>query len=185
MRYLTSAWSKIVKAGDSTANWFVQQISYRGKTSSATIYFPYGFHANPKAEESVCFWSAVGDDPANKIGFAWNPSVRPDMAEGEVSVYHPETGSVIKFLASGNIELTTETDVTLTAANINATATGSAIVTAPTITLDGSVTTVAFGTNGTSAQSSATLGAVATDLGSCITLANSIRTALIANGIGE
>jgi hypothetical protein len=42
-----------------------------------------------------------------------------------------------------------------------------------------------FGCNGQAPQSAASLGAAATDLASVITLANNIRTALIANGIGS
>lgn len=42
----------------------------------------------------------------------------------------------------------------------------------------------AFGCNGATAQTAATLGSAATDLATVITLANNIRTALIANGVG-
>lgn len=42
-----------------------------------------------------------------------------------------------------------------------------------------------FGTSGKSPQAAYALGAAATDLASVITLANNIRSALIANGIGS
>jgi hypothetical protein len=45
--------------------------------------------------------------------------------------------------------------------------------------------TGAFGCNGSSAQTAVALGAASTDLATVITLANNIRTALIANGIGS
>lgn len=47
------------------------------------------------------------------------------------------------------------------------------------------IASLGFGCNGKTAQTSVALGAAATDLASVITLANNIRTALIADGIGS
>lgn len=121
----SSGWAKIVKAGVSTAQWFIQQISYRKKVSKCLIQYPYGFHANAKANESIVFWMGVNGDPSNKIGFAWNPNVRPDLLEGEVAVYQPGTNTLVKFLVDGTVQL--DSDVAVN-------------VTSPEATIDGNVT---------------------------------------------
>lgn len=72
--------------------------------------------------------------------------------------------------------------------NLNVSALQGATWAAPaaiggTTSASGKFTT--FGTNGKTPQGSAALGAAATDLPTVITLANNIRAALIANGIGS
>lgn len=63
--------------------------------------------------------------------------------------------------------------------------TGSATTDVATITDQGAATFVGgFGCNGKAAQTAAALGAAATDPATTQTLANNIRAALIANGIG-
>ena len=64
--------------------------------------------------------------------------------------------------------------------NMSLGATTAATVRGTTVTATG-----AFGCNGKTAQTSAALAAAATDLPTVIALANSIRTALINNGIGS
>jgi len=119
-----SGWAKITAAGDSTAQWFRQQITYRGRVSKSIIYYPYGFHANAKSNKSSCVWIGVNGDASNKLGFAWDAQVRPDLKEGEVAFYQPETNTIIKFDVDGNILINTDKDVNITSTggevNINA-----------------------------------------------------------------
>lgn len=173
---MKSIWAKVTKAGDNTKNWFVQQINYKGKVSNVLPVFPYGFFAHAKTEKSLGLIFCVGGKTENKAGILFDPINRPELLEGEIAIYQPETNTIIKFLQDQSITVTTDLtiDVSATAVNI----TGKATVT-------GDVTTGAFGTNGKGAQSSASLGAAATDLGSVIALSNAIRTALINNGIGS
>lgn len=122
---MRSGWAKITNVGNSAAQWFIQQITYRKKVSDCIIHYPYGFHANAKIDTSVVYWMGVGGDASNKIGFAWNPNIRPNLEEGEVAVYQPGTNTLITFLADGTIQL--DSDVAVN-------------VTSPTVTIAGDVT---------------------------------------------
>lgn len=165
----TSVWAKITKAGNSATNWFLQQITYKGRVSDCVIVFPYGYHANAKVDKSIVLVFGVGGDSENKAGIAWDPFNRPDLVEGEVAIYLPETNTFIKLGVDENItintdkdiiatcanatitanaditatcvnaEITASADATVNAVNVNINATTAATITAPIITLDGNV----------------------------------------------
>jgi phage gp45-like len=112
-------WAKITQAGNSAANWFRQQITYKEKVSNCAVIYPYGFHANAVPNESLALVFMVGCNAQNKVGIAYNPNKRPDLKEGEVAVYQPTTNTEIKIDQSGNIIITTDNDVVLNSDNIN------------------------------------------------------------------
>jgi len=102
------------------------------------------------------------------------------------------TGDVLNTIAgsltntvTGDMTDTVTGDIIQTAANLSSTISGTALIQAPTINLTGNTTVSgAFGCNGASAQTVYSLGNAATNAGETQTLANNIRLALIANGIG-
>jgi len=110
------SWAKITKAGDNVAQWFTQQITYRGKVSRCLVVYPYGYHANAKPDnESFVLMMHVNGNAADKAGIPFNPFVRPDLAEGEVAIYQPGSDTLIKFLADGaGIEIVNSTKVNIT-----------------------------------------------------------------------
>ena len=140
MALFKSWWAKVTRAGNSTLSWFKQQITYRGKVSNSVFYFPYGFHANTKVDKTTCVWFGINGDASNKLGFAWDAQVRPDLKEGEVAFYQPETNTIIWFDVDGNINIHTDVDINATCENINVTATTKATVTAPESEFVGNVT---------------------------------------------
>jgi len=88
-------------------------------------------------------------------------------------------------VVTGNLTDTVTGNIVQTAANLSSTIIGTATIQAPAINLTGNTTVSgAFGCNGASAQTVYSLGNAATNAGETQTLANNIRLALIANGIG-
>lgn len=95
-------WAKITIAGDDTGQFPVQQVTYLGKVGDCLMIFPYGFHANLTDDSLVAMFAMHGQEE-NRAGIGYTPQTRPQLAEGEVAVYHPSTGTMIKLQASGDI----------------------------------------------------------------------------------
>jgi phage gp45-like len=95
-------WAKITKAGDDTRQFPVQQVTYLGKVGDCLMIFPYGFHANLTDDSIVAMFAMYGQE-ANRAGIGYTPQTRPQLAEGEVAVYHPRTGTMVKLQASGDV----------------------------------------------------------------------------------
>lgn len=148
-------WAKITKAGNSAANWFRQQITYKNKLSNCTIVYPYGFHANATANDSLALVFAVGCNAENKAAIAYNPNIRPNLSEGEVAVYSPSTSTEIILNRDGDVRINSKKDVLIDSSNqvtvncidctinatnsANITALVSVDITAPIINLNGAV----------------------------------------------
>lgn len=144
----------------------VQQVSYLGKTGDAFMAFPYGLHANvPPAYLALLF--AQDGKPEARLAYPMSPKQRPlALPEGEFVVYNPVTKTEVRFLANGDLAVTTKTgqsifinalDMTLTllgnflanvTGNLTANATGAVVIAAQgnatvsspqTITLGGNV----------------------------------------------
>lgn len=145
--------ARITKAGTDTGQFHTQQLEYLGKTANTLMVFPYGLHSNCTPDSSALMFSSQ-DNPEAKAAIAWTPKNRPQMASGEVTLYHPETNSIISWRKGGNLEITTEADIDATCANAtidcdNLTANvgssvtldaGSSVdITAPTMTLNGNL----------------------------------------------
>ena len=116
-----SGWAKITRAGNSAANWFTQQITYKGNVSESAIVFPYGFHANATVNDSIVVWIGVAGNAENKAGIAFQPNIRPDLLEGEVAVYQPASNTIIKFLQDESIVVITDNKIDVTAPIVNIT----------------------------------------------------------------
>lgn len=107
-------WARITASGIDTRQYPVQQVEYKGKVGDCLMIFPYGHHANLTPESLVAMFAVEGD-PNNRAGIGWTPTNRPVLAAGEICIYHPPSGSIIKFNAAGGIDITAVEDVTLTA----------------------------------------------------------------------
>jgi hypothetical protein len=129
----------ITSVGDSTFNWFKQQITYNNKVAKPiVIYYPYGMHANAKPDgKSGVVVVPLNNDPSNRIGFASRFNSRPDLAEGDVAIYLPDTNTILKYVAEDeSIEVVTDSTLTVTcpesAINGNVTINGNLTVTGTT-----------------------------------------------------
>lgn len=82
------------------------QVSWSGKTADIEVIYPYGLAGNLPTDSLVLMFSVMGQEE-NKAGIGNTPKIRfKDLKEGEVAVGNPTTGSVIKFLENGDIEVT-------------------------------------------------------------------------------
>ena len=131
--------ANITGASTSTDQFSKQQVNFFGKDASAAMIFPYGFFANVSDGE-LSFLTVVGESTESKVNLGQLLKVRPDIEQDEVTVYHPKTGSVIKFANGGDIEITTATNITVNCAEANVTATGNVNVTATTVAVTGNMT---------------------------------------------
>ena len=123
-------WAKIARAGTDAEQFHVQQLEYLERVGTAIIVEPFGFHANCAADSLALIFSVQGN-AENRAAIAWSPKNRPKMLEGEVSVYHPETNSLICWRSGGNLEITTDANVTATiGGNVTANVGGNIAVTA-------------------------------------------------------
>ncbi len=116
-----------------------QQISYLGKNTQSTAWYPYGFHARAPVD---CLSVMLQPNASDRVHLPGSPAFRPkDLADTEVSMYYPleENGqpidptTVITFKTNGDIDIKTAANVTVNAAQINAVATESVSVCAPAI----------------------------------------------------
>lgn len=147
-------YAKVTGPADNTKEFPVQQVTFKGKTADTYMVFPYGMYANADTQNSVAVLFSVDGNDDNRAAIPSNPQNRPtDLAEGEVAIYHPNSGACIKLRASGDIEITTEGNIAATCADLNATASGDANVTstgdtnvtAANVNVDASVTNLGVG----------------------------------------
>lgn len=100
-------WVRSSKSGTGAGQFPIQQIEYSGKVSDAVIIWPFGLFANVPAD-NLGIMFAVNAQAENRAVLLTAGS-RPSLAEGEVALYHPGSGSVIKMAANGDVEITAGT----------------------------------------------------------------------------
>jgi len=88
----------------------LQQVTYLGKTSKVVTWTPYGFDSSPPKGKLALLFSLLlsADDQVALVG---SPGEGPELAEGEVAVYHPATGNRVHFLDDGRIEIIGTDDI--------------------------------------------------------------------------
>ena len=175
------------------SNFQIMQVSYMGKTADIENILPYGLCSSPPVD-SLSLVFTVNAQEENRAGITNSPNLRfKNLLEGEVAVGNYLTGSVVKFLADGNIEVTSANDLVVTVAGdetvtiggdaavivtgtTTLTSTGNVSITAPLTTVNGDLTVTGTLTtaNGTISSGSTlftgTLGVTgATTLGSTVT----------------
>lgn len=120
-------WARITAAGSDTGAFPVQQVTYHGKAGDCLMIFPYGHHANLTPDSLVAMFAVEGDAD-NRAGIGWTPKTRPELKAGEVAIYHPPTGTIIKFNEQGGINVNAVAPITVDAPEVT--------VTAPDITMN-------------------------------------------------
>jgi len=119
-------WAKITKTGSDTEQFATQQLTYSGKVANTLVVFPYGLHGNA-TPESLALMFAVEGNTENRAAIAWTAKNRPTLAGGEVALYHPPTGSVLKWDSSGNL-IINNGSATIKLAGDTLTVTGNLVV---------------------------------------------------------
>lgn len=114
-------WARVTRAAAGSNAFHVQQVEYSGKIGDCLMIFPYGLHANLTPDSLVAMFS-VGSDASNRAGIGWTADTRPDLKEGEVAVYHPRSGTLIKLNESGGINVVSVSEVTVDAPKVTLTA---------------------------------------------------------------
>ena len=101
-----SKWARVTEPMVETADWPYQSIEYLGLGSVPSIsWTPYGLHSSPPPD-SVCLLVCLQGDEGARVHMAGSPDKRPVViAEGEVVIYHPKSGSYMRFLDDGNITI--------------------------------------------------------------------------------
>ena len=125
-------WVRVIKPGvDDPTKFHVQQIEYMGKPAeSAVMIFPYGVHANlPENAFGIMF--SIQGNPDNRGVIAWTPKIRPQLAGGEVTFYHPPTGAFLTWRSNGDLDIETGN-----------TGTGNINITASNVTINATLTTI-------------------------------------------
>ena len=122
-------WAMISIDGDDLGDYPVQQVTYQGKAADATIWFPYGFHANVPDGQLALLLSIMGHGDS-RVALPGSPTERPTLETNEVVVFHPPSGSKIHFKANGDIDITSTNDLNITTGDANITATGTVDITA-------------------------------------------------------
>lgn len=114
------------KASTSTSQFDVVQVSYLGKAADVALMFQYGSFAKLPADQLLVVLSIAGEEENRVAMGTGNPVNNPDIEDGEVVYFHPQTQSKIVFKNNGDIEITAENDVNMIAnGEVNLTTKGS------------------------------------------------------------
>ena len=166
---------------EDTEDFQVMQVEYMGRAADIENILPYGLCSNPPTNSLVVMMN-VNALEENRVGIANSPRIRfKNLLEGEVAVGNYLTGSVVKFLADGNIEVTSANDLVVTVAGdetvtiggdadvtvtgtTTLTSTGNVSITAPLTTVTGDLTVT-----GTLTTANGTIGPTNTSLSGTMT----------------
>lgn len=155
-------WARITAAGVTSRQFWTQQVEYKGKAGDCLLVFPYGIHANVPVDALVLMFSVEGDAD-NRAGIAWTPKTRPDLTPGEVALYNPITGAIVKMNIDGGIDVQAEAPITFTGPKVTFN-TDDFEVNAANIIMNGSasytLTTVAYSLSVTTGQATSSGGGI-------------------------
>jgi hypothetical protein len=73
-----------------------------GKVTDSVAWYPYGFHAVAELDSLGVMLNQQGDTHLHLVG---SPRQRITVGDGEVIVYHPDTGSKVHFKSNGDINV--------------------------------------------------------------------------------
>lgn len=116
-----------------TTEFQTGQVTYLGNTAQIELVYPYGLCSSPPLGSLVLMFNIQGQEE-NRAGMANLTRQRfKNLKEGEVAIGNYLTGSVVKFLENGDIEVTGTSDLNLTIV-------GAVSITAPTVSITSDVT---------------------------------------------
>jgi hypothetical protein len=95
-------WCFVSREDPDEGDFPVQQVSYMGKVTDSVAWYPYGFHAVAELDALGVMLNQQGDTHLHLVG---SPRERITVGDGEVIVYHPDTGSKVHFKSNGDIDV--------------------------------------------------------------------------------
>jgi len=98
--------------GADSAPITTQQIKYHGKIGNSTSWYPYGLHSVAK-DGSLCLVLSPNGNSEERIHIPTSMPDRPQGKPGEVFLFHPDSGSVVKLGEDGTITITAASDLIL------------------------------------------------------------------------
>ena len=108
-------WAIVTAAGDDDLDFPVQKIAYLGKDANATMWFPYGYHANPQAG-TLGILAAVQGLPEGQVMLAGSPYARLHPIDpGDVVIGSPPAYGHIQFTHDHHIGIFSGGNTTMTA----------------------------------------------------------------------
>lgn len=131
-----------------TGTYARAQAGFFGRVKTVEVVFPYGLYANAPKGASVLLFDVNGQEE-NMAGIAYDALSRfKNLAEGEVVIGNPKTGSYAKFSQDGKIAINSVSDVDIIAGGVaNITSSGAATITCTNCTIAASGT-IALGSGG-------------------------------------
>jgi hypothetical protein len=125
-------------SNDDSGDYPTAQVTYQGKQNNALQVSPYGLNSNPP-EETLAILGRIGNEEnLTIIPYACKERFK-NLKKGEVTLGSPATGSYVKFLADGGIEILAKNNIEVTVTgdcnliiknNININVTGDCNLTA-------------------------------------------------------
>ncbi len=102
--------ARIVTSSSDNKDFPIQQIEYLGKNCDATVWMPYGMHANLPPDVLAIAMSLNGN-LETRYAFPSSPKKRLEdplpnpLSEGELLLYNPTTQAYVYFKADGSITM--------------------------------------------------------------------------------
>ena len=99
--------SYITLPNDDSGDYSTTQISYYGKATNTQTIYPYGLNANAPIKTLLLLLNNMGQEE-NSCGIPYTAKERfKNLKSGEVVIGSPKSGSYVKFLENGDIEIYT------------------------------------------------------------------------------
>jgi len=190
--------AKVTKNTNDSERFPTFQISYLGKVADAAILLPYGLTSRPMPDDTLCLVFSIQGQEENRIAVPLGTTNRKKgLKDGETVLENSDTGAFLYLDEDGNLRVNIPKDLIEIVQSVSITASGSLTVsatgaaaltasglaiTAPAVTITGSLRVgTLFGCNGAAPQSPAAI-TLADGLNNTAVI-NQIRAALIAIGI--
>lgn len=138
--------ARIVASGSDDKSFPNQQIEYLGKNCDATIWFPYGMHANLPPDVLAIAISLNGN-LETRYAFPSSPKERLEsslpnpLSKGDLLLFNPVSKAYVYFKADGSMVINTPKNLTATvASDTTITSTGKIIADGSAIELGSTIT---------------------------------------------
>ncbi len=118
--------ARIVASSSDDKNFPVQQIEYLGRNCDATVWFPYGMHANLPPDVLAIAMSLNGN-LETRYAFPSSPKERLEsplpnpLEEGDLLLFNPVSKAYVYFKADGDININSTGTISITAPDIELT----------------------------------------------------------------
>lgn len=103
-----------IETSTNESQFAVQQIEYMGKTTDCLVFFPYGQFARLPKEQFLLLFSIGGEENHRATFGSGNPVDRPEIDQGEVVYFHPQTKTKLTFKNNGDLDIDSQSNLNIT-----------------------------------------------------------------------